>query len=136
MIPRHERGKNMAAVFFVVSAMVAIWSAVRYEIVYRSLIDSFPPQFQDDLTSRYAFPVLALSPSTPLPLQADYMNALWGSCVVCLCVSLGFFSSQNVLFGCFSLAGFLWAVFSTVKAWKTYQENCNRTVSRQDEEYP
>lgn len=120
----------MAAVFFVVSAMAGIWSAIRYEIVYRSVVDSFPPQFQDDLTSRYAFPVYVLSPSTPLPLQADYVNSLWGSCVVCLCVSLGFFSSQNVVFGCFVLAGFFWTLFSTFKSWKTYRQNCNRTQAK------
>ena len=98
------------------------------------LVDLFPPQFQDDLSSRYAFPVLALSPSTPLPLHADYMKACWGSCVGCLCASAGFFSAQNVVLGCFLLAGFFWAVFSTTKSWKTYQENCNRTVSRHVEE--
>lgn len=121
-----EEGR-MAAVFFVAGAIALIWSAVRYEIVYRSLVDSFPAQFQDDLTSRYAFPVLALSPSTPLPLQADYMKALWGSCVGCLCISLGFFAFGNVPFGCLLLLGFIWAVFSTMKSWKTYKENCNRS---------
>jgi hypothetical protein len=119
----------MAAVFFVAGAIALIWSAVRYQIVYRSLIDSFPPQFQDDLTSRYAFPVLALSPSTPLPLQADYMKTLWGSCAGFLCISLGFFVSQNVPFGFLCLLGFFWAVFSTLKSWKTYKENYNRDGS-------
>src|SRR6476660_9833410 len=110
----------MAAVFFVVGAIAVILSAVRCEIVYRSLVDSFPPQFQDELTSRYAFPVLALSPSTPLALQAAYMKALWAGCVCFLCVSLGFFASQNVVFGCFCLLGFFWSVFSTIKSWKTF----------------
>jgi hypothetical protein len=124
----------MNAVFFVLSAIAAIWSAVRYQIVYRSVVDSFPPQFQDDLTSRYAFPVYALSPSTPLPLQAEYMKSLWGGCVSFLCVSLGFFSSQNVVFGGFCLAGFFWVVFSTLKSWKTFKENCNRASTRRDKE--
>ncbi len=96
----------MAAVFFVIAAIAGILSAVRYQIVHHSLVDSFPLQFQDDLTSRYAFPVLVLSPSTPLSLQADYMRASWGSCVCCLSVSLGFFFLQNIAFGCFVLVGF------------------------------
>jgi len=75
-------GKN--AVFFVVGAIAAIWSAVKFETVRRSLVESLPPQFQDDYTSRYAFSVYALSTSTPLPLQAEYMKSLWGSCVFCL----------------------------------------------------
>lgn len=119
----------MAVVFFVVGGIALLLSGVRYQVVYRSLVDSFPPQFQDDLTSRYAFPVLALSPSTPLTLQSDYMTALWGSCVGLLCISLGFFASQNVLFGGLCLLGHCWAVFSTMKSWKTYKENCNNNGS-------
>ena len=94
----------MAAIFFVMAAIAGILSAARYQIVYHSMVDSFPLQFQDDLTSRYAFPVLVLNPSTPLSLQADYMRA--GSCVCCLCVSLGFFFSRSIAFSCFVLVGF------------------------------
>lgn len=119
----------MGVAFFVAGAIALILSAIRYEVVYRSLIDSFPPQFQEDQTSRYAFPVLALSPSTPLSSQADYMKALWGSCVGCLCICLGFFASQNVSFGLLCLLGFFWAVFSTFKSWKIYRENCSRNRS-------
>jgi SNF family Na+-dependent transporter len=121
----------MAAVFFVITAIAGISSVVRYQIVYHSLVDSFPLQFQDDLTSRYAFPVLVLSPSTPLSLQANYLRASWGSCVCCLCVSLDFFFSQNT-FGCLVLVGFFWAVFKTIKSWKTYKENSNRVVNQND----
>ena len=124
----------MAAVFFVMGGMAMIWSAVRSQVVYRSIVDSFPPQFQDDYTSRYAFSVYALAPSTPLPLQAEYMKALWAGCACMLCVALGCFALPNVVWGCFILAGFFWAVFSTFKSWKTYRENCNRAVSQNDEE--
>src|SRR3981189_2379807 len=89
---RGQEERRMVALFAVGCGMAVIWSAIRYQFVYRSVRDSFPPQFQDDLTSRYAFPVLVLSPSTPLPLQAEYVNALWGGCVAVLCVSLCFFS--------------------------------------------
>jgi len=124
----------MNAVFFVVGAIAAIWSAVKSEVVRRSLVDSLPPQFQDDYTSRYAFSVYALSTSTPLPLQAEYMKSSWGFCVFCLCISLGFFFSQNVVFGSFFLLWFFWAVFSTMKSWRTYKENCSRETSQNAKE--
>jgi len=114
----------MAVVFFVMAAIAALFSAVRYQTVYYSLIDSFPLQFRDEPTSRYAFPVLALSPSTPLALQTDYKTALWAACACILCISLGLFAAQNMVFGCLCLPGFVWTVFSTVKAWTTYKENC------------
>jgi hypothetical protein len=90
-----SEGNSMAAVFAVGCALAAIWSLVKYQTVYRSLIESFPPQFQDPLTSRYAFPVLALSHSTPLSLQEDYVKSLVAFCVAFLCLSLCFFSSSN-----------------------------------------
>jgi hypothetical protein len=61
----------MAAVFIVLSVIAGVWSAVTSEIIYRKLIDTFPPQFQENVdsslpdflgvqTSRYAFHVYAL----------------------------------------------------------------------------
>lgn len=64
----------MAAVFVVGTGIAMIWSAVKYLIVCRALVDSLPPQ----LPSRFAFPVFALSHSTPLSLQAEYVKSLWG----------------------------------------------------------
>src|SRR4051794_221026 len=115
----------MAPLFFTVGAIAGIWSAVRSQILYRQLVDSFPPQFQDQLTSRYAFSVYALDPSTPLPLQAEYMKCQYAGCACILGISLGFFS-LNIPAGCLVLLGFLLSVFWTFKSWKTYQENCNR----------
>jgi hypothetical protein len=126
----------MVALFVVGSGIALLWSAVRYQIVYRSLIDSFPPQFQDDLTSRYAFPVLALSPSTPLPLQAEYVKASWGACVGLLCIAMCFFSIGELIVGCVGLVIFFAAVFSTINSWKTYRENCNRVVPNDDNDGP
>ena len=115
-----------APLFFAIGVIAAIWSAVRSQVNYRQVIDSFAPQFQDDLTSRYAFPVHALSPSTPLPLQAEYMKVLHSGCVSVLCISLGLFCLGNVVLGCFFLLGFALAAFSTFKSWKTYRANCDR----------
>lgn len=89
----------MAAVFIVGCGMAMIWSVVKYLIVYRALVDSIPPQ----LCPRYAVPVYALSPSTPLPLQAEYVKSAWGGCVAFLCVSLCFFSLQELAVACVSL---------------------------------
>ena len=50
----------MSAVFFVITAIAVIWSAVKTEVIHRELVDSFPPQFQDDLMSRYALHTYAL----------------------------------------------------------------------------
>ena len=116
----------MIVIFAIGALIAAIWSIVIYQNVYNSVIEFFPPQFQDPFTSRYAFPVLALSPSTPLSLQADYVKSLCGFCVLFLCISFIFFSIQQVVIGCLCLSVFFVSVFSTVKSWKTYKANCNR----------
>lgn len=122
----------MAAVFVVGTGIAMIWSAVKYLIVCRALVDSLPPQ----LPSRFAFPVFALSHSTPLSLQAEYVKSLWGGCVGFLCVSLCFFSLGELIVGCVLLAVFLASVVAAFKAWKTYKENCNRAMVRSDKGEP
>jgi len=124
----------MPAVFGVACFIAMFWSAVRYQVAYNSVVDSLPPQFQEDLTSRYAFPVYVLEPSTPLHVQAEYMKSMWGSCAGALLGSLCFFSYQNYVFGGFVLIVFAFAMFSTTKAWRTYRDNCSRAVNRDVEE--
>ncbi|MCA6121921.1 hypothetical protein J6500_08425 [Bradyrhizobium sp. WSM 1704] len=114
----------MSVVFFAITAIAAIWSAVRSEVLRRELVDSLPPQFQDDLMSRYAVHTYALAPSTSLPLQTEYMKVLYAGCAAALSGSLGFFASGNPALGCFVLIGFLWAAYQTFKSWKAYQANC------------
>jgi hypothetical protein len=126
----------VGAVFIVVGLLAAVWSIVEYQTVYNSLIESFPPQFQDPLASRYAFPVLAIGPSTPLSLQGDYVKSLQGFCVLSLCISLSFFAFQQMIIGCLFSVVFFVTVFSMVKSWKTYKENCNRAVAQSDREGP
>ena len=126
--------ESVVAVFVVGAFIAAIWSIIIYQNVYNSVIEFFPPQFRDPLTSRYAFPILALSRSTPLLLQADYVKSLSGFCVLFLCISLSFFSIQQLIIGCLFLGVFFVAVFSTIKSWKTYKANCNRSVARSDNE--
>jgi hypothetical protein len=120
----------MAAVFVVGAAMAFIWTAVKYQMVYRSVIDSLPPQ----LPSRYAFPAYALSPSTPLPLQAEYVKSLWGGSVGFLCISLCFFSLQEFGAGCAAFAVFCWCAVYAVKARKVYMENCSQALAQDHRE--
>ncbi|GKQ52856.1 hypothetical protein [Bradyrhizobium sp. Ce-3] len=80
----------MSVVFFAVAAIVAIWSAVKSEVIRRELVDAFLPQFQDYDMSRYALHTYAFAPSTPLSLQAEYMKMLCGGCAAALSGSPGF----------------------------------------------
>jgi hypothetical protein len=105
----------MVGLFAVLCGIAAIWSGIRYHFVYRSIVDSFPPQFQGEPTSHYAFPVLALNPSTPLSLRAEYVKASWGGCVAFLCVSLCFFSIGEVIVGCLGLIVFIVYVFRAIR---------------------
>jgi hypothetical protein len=118
----------MAALFGVLCAMATLWAGIRYEFAYRSSINTLPPQFQDDLSSRYAFPVYALEPSTPLPVQAEYVNAMWGFCVAALCLSLCFFSLQNFLLGGLIAIGAGWGAVSAMKSRKVFKANCERQI--------
>ena len=120
----------MAAVFVVGAGMAMIWSAAKYLIVYRAVVDSLPPQ----LPSRYAFPVYALSASTPLPLQAEYVRSLWGGSVGFLCVSLSFFSLLELGAGCAAFAVFCWSVVHAVKARRSYTENCSQALAQDNRE--
>jgi hypothetical protein len=116
----------MVAVFGVMAAIAVIFAGVKSEITRRALIDSLPPQFQGYDESRYAVDVYALEPSTPLPLQADYMKSLWGGCAAFLCVAFSFFAAGNLPFGGFVLICFVFAVASTFRSWRKYRENCER----------
>ena len=126
----------MVAVFGVACAIAIIWSGVRYEIVYKAVVDSFPPQFQDPETSRYAFPVLVLGPSIPLSLQADYLKSLLGGCVAFLCLSLCFFSVDQPIVGCIVFAVFLASIFYAFKSWKIYRQNRDRPTTNGSPEKP
>jgi hypothetical protein len=124
----------VAAVFFVMAAIATIFSAVKYEITRRALIDSLPPQFQGYGESRYAVDVYALEPSTPLPLQAEHMKSLWGGCAALLCAAFGFFAAGNLPFGGLVLIGFAIAVVSTIRSLRRYRENCKRAEGQQSRE--
>jgi hypothetical protein len=116
----------MGMVFAIVCFVAGVWSAVTYQVTYHAVLDALPPQFQSPLTSRYAFPVYALSPSTPLPLQADYIKALAGMTFALLCFSLSCFLFGRLDGGLLAFFGFGAGVVSTFKSWKTYKANCDQ----------
>jgi hypothetical protein len=123
----------MAAVFGVVSAIAVIWAAFHNHLVHRALIDSFPAELKGDITAKFALHTIALSPSTPLPLQANYMKTMAAGCVAMFCFSMSLFCAGKVE-GWLVLGGFLLIVFSTIEAWKSYKQNCNRAVAHNDAE--
>src|SRR6266567_1118428 len=122
------------AAFVVLTGIAAIWSIVTYQRVYNATIELLPPQFQDSESSRYAFPAFALSSWVPLPLQKDCVMSSIGFCVMTLCVALSLFAFYQWIFGCLASISFVVSVFSTLKSWKTYKDNCNRALARSSEE--
>jgi hypothetical protein len=111
----------------IASVLAVIWSIFKYQTVYYALINSFPLKFQDPLTSRYAFPEIALSPSTPLPLQAEYLKSLIGFCLAALGFSLFCFFIEKTIVGWILFFMFLGFAALTIKSGKAYKANCNRT---------
>ena len=71
---------QIAAVFFVLGGFLLFVAAIHTHFGYRAILDALPPQFRDDWTSRYAFSVYALEPTTPLDVQASYIKAMGLSC--------------------------------------------------------
>jgi hypothetical protein len=120
----------MTTVFIVITIVAGLISAVKYQIVYNAVIDSLPPQFQDPHTSRYAFPVYALTPSTPLPLQGQYVQSQISGSVMLLSVSLALLSAHQFVFGCLLLCAIGACIPSGIKSWKTYRQNCERAGKR------
>jgi len=99
-----------------------------------ALSRSLPPEFTEGITSRFTPSVFALSPSTPLSVQADYVNVLVAGSFAMLCLSLMIFLNGEVVGGWLMFGIFLAGVFSTFRAWKTYKKNCNRPPASHEQE--
>lgn len=119
----------MGAVFAVVCAIAFVWSGIKFQVAYHALQDAIPPQFQGGEMSRYAFPVYALHPSTPLALQADYVKSLAGGTIALLCFSASCFLFGRSDGGLLALLGFGAGTVSTFKSWNTYKANCSRVTT-------
>jgi hypothetical protein len=125
----------LASFFAVVGSVAFVCSIIVDQMVHNALIESLPPQFQDSLSSRYAFDVYVLSPSTPLALQTKHMKALMGFWFSVLCFALFsiFFFEQMWARWLPSVLVFVMTV-SIVKSWKAYKANCNRPMGASDKE--
>ena len=115
-----------------VSVIAFSWSLWKYGRVVDGL-DYFP-QYEDRFRSRLAVPEFALSPSTPLSLQLEYVQSLMGGCIFIFCMSLICFLYENPVGGWLFIGIVLIAVASTLKYWTKYQANVNRKKAVRNDE--
>ena len=105
------------------------WAGYKYESVRSELVDSFPPEFQDEVASRFALRHYALRPSTPLRLQADYVASLIGGCLMGFFLLLLVLSAGDARASWVFLAVLLIGIASTVKPVRTYLKNRSRAMT-------
>ena len=127
-----DRGMIAAPILAIATAVAVLWSLFKYQAAYVAVMDLLPPQFQDGLNSRFAFPEYVLRPSTPLALQGEYVKSQIGFCFATLGVSLLCFSFEKSIVGLIVLVMFFGFTALTVKSWKTYQANCSTSNSQRD----
>ena len=129
----------MGAVFSLLAAITVIYSLVKYWPIRRYLIATRPQYVRGNWVVRFfSFNARALEPSTPLPLQADYMKSLWAGCVALLFMTLSSFAGGdlfsggfiNVLLDVVVLVLCVWELVATIKSWRKYRENCDRAEGR------
>jgi hypothetical protein len=114
-------------VFFgAICALAAIWSALKYFEVQSVVSDTLPLQFRDGLNSRYAIPIYALEPSTPLAVQAEYVKSLAGGSVALTCFALACLFAGQMPGVLLASMGAVAVTISAIKSWKTYRQNCGR----------
>jgi hypothetical protein len=113
----------------IATAVAVLWSLLKYQAAYVALMDSLPPQFQDGLSSKFAFPEYVLRPSTPRVLQLDYLKSQVGFCFATLGVSLLCFFLEKTNAGLIILVMFLGFTALTIKSWMIYRANRNRRTT-------
>lgn len=124
---------TMIPILAIVGAVAALWSVYKYQTTYVAVIDLLPTQFRDGLSSRSAFPEYVLRPSTPLALQAGYVQSQAGFCVAALCFALLGFLFEKPVVGVIVLAMLFAFAALTFQSWKTYQANRRRTSAADGE---
>jgi hypothetical protein len=124
----------MTALFAIPCVALVIYSALQYRAAHNALIDSFPPEWKDSLTEKFVLGEMGLSPSTPLPIQTNYMNSIWAGAVAMLLFSLTLFSLSESFGGWLGMIFFLFGVVSAIKSWRVYKENCKRKAVVNKEE--
>jgi hypothetical protein len=113
----------LTALFAIPCVAIAIYAICQYEIADSALKKLIPEQLTEGLTEKFVLGGLGLSPLTPLPIQTNYMNALWAGTVAMLCFSLTLFSMGEVFGGWLGLGVFFINAVFTLRSWITYQEN-------------
>jgi hypothetical protein len=117
-----------------VSACAAAWGIVLNQRIYLDVKETLPPEF-DDEEFRYAtYPQFALSPSTPLRLQADYVRAGISLCSACLGFSVCAFLLGSTTAALIFLVFFLGLAAASIRHMKIYRENRVRRMTRSEGE--
>jgi hypothetical protein len=104
------------------------WAAFNYFSVSSALKESMPPEWRGTITERFAIESFALNPSTPPPIQTDYMASLVGGCLAVLFLTLLVFSVGETKGGWLFLAILALCVASTVKSAMKYWKNRKRAA--------
>jgi hypothetical protein len=120
----------MTQLFAVVGIVAFCWAIFKGGSAQAAIVDFLPPELRDGLTPRFAASEYAFRPSTPLPLQVDFLHAAWGICVATLFGSLAFFSVPDVVPGCIALFLFLVGLVDATRSQKAYRESCRRAESQ------
>jgi Ca2+/Na+ antiporter len=118
--------------FAIFSAL--FWAGFKYYAVYFALVDSFPPEWRNTSSARVAIDQFALSPSTPLAVQADYVASQVGACLAAFFLWLLVFLVGQTIERWLFLAILLVFVVSTVKSARLYWKNRNRSMIGSQEE--
>jgi hypothetical protein len=114
-----------------VAAVVAFcWTIFKGGSAQAAIVDFLPPELRDGLTSRFAASEYAFRPSTPLPVQADFLHAAWGFCLATLFASLAFFSVPDVVPGCIALFLCLVGLVDAIRSQKAYRKSRRRVESQ------
>jgi hypothetical protein len=124
----------VTALFAIPCVAIAIYSICQYLIADSALKKRVPPEFSEGLVEKFVLGGMALSPLTPLPIQTNYMNALWAGTVAMLCFSLSLFSLEQVFGGWLVFGAFVINAVFTLKSWLAYRENCRRPALQDNAE--
>jgi hypothetical protein len=120
---------KLTVLFAIFCVAFAAYAYQQQEMAHRALIESYPPEFKGGLSERFVLWGVGLSSSTPLPVQANYLNSIWAGTVAMLFFSLALFSYGETFGGWLAMAFVLVGVVSTIKSWRTYKQNCSQKAA-------
>jgi hypothetical protein len=121
----------VTALFAIPCVAFVIYAYQQQETAHRTLIGSYPPEFREGLPEKFVLWGMGLDPLTPLPVQANYLNSIWGGTVAMLFFSLTLFSLGETFGGWLGSGVFLIGVIVTIRSWMTYKKNCRQKANPQ-----